>query len=305
MTEKEKALLIVNSLQKAGFVAGFVGGFCRDNLMGKEPHDIDIVTTAKPDQIKRSIPEAHFTEVGESFGIVVAVIQGETFEIATTRADIFDGLTDGRHPSDVTLGCTIEADSGRRDFTMNSIFLNPITNQFIDPFNGKQDIENKIIRFVGNPEDRINEDHLRILRAFRFKAKLGFDFSDDTFEALKKDCKDTNILTGVSVERITAEMNKILLAPHVAITLSLMARLGLLQQIIPEIITIIECDHDTPWHTEEFEDWGATVWSHTLSVVENAAKHKKELKDENRQLALMWAALLHDIGKPNCKTWKE
>jgi tRNA nucleotidyltransferase (CCA-adding enzyme) len=305
MKIQEKAIDIVNTLQKRGFKAFIVGGAVRDKILGKEPKDFDICTSAKEAQIKACFPELPSIGVGESFGIVILHDKetNEDFEIATFRQD--GESVDHRRPSEIKFCSNIETDLSRRDFNFNAIAWDPIKDEFIDPFDGKQDIQNKIISFVGNPEDRINEDHLRILRAFRFQAKLGFDFSENTFEALKNACKNKNILEGVSMERISSELNKILMAPHAAETLSLMAKLGLLQQIIPEIQEVIDCDHDTPFHTEEWEDWGKTVWSHTLFVVAHASEIKNELDDENRQLALMWSALLHDIAKPKCKTWKE
>ena len=313
MDKIDKAKSICKKLQNHGFVAGFVGGAVRDTFLGKEPHDYDIVTSAKPEQIKelfKNDNDLKAIEVGETFGIVSMWSKkcGCAFEVATFRTD--GVYTDGRRPDSVEFTDDVVVDLSRRDFTVNAMFLDPVSGELIDPFDGRKDIENKKIRFVGDAYYRIDEDRLRILRAYRFCAKLGFELST---EADRDICNlmvmnGVEPLRGVSQERIVDEFEKILLTGHDCVSKALapMARNGLLWLVIPELKAQLR-DHDSKWHIETFEDFGTAIISHTFRVVQNAGLtilghdllHPDQLMAREDKLRLMWAALLHDVGKPN------
>jgi tRNA nucleotidyltransferase/poly(A) polymerase len=292
---KEQALSVIKTLEEAGHVAGLVGGCVRDGVLGRDPKDFDVATSARPEEV-----EALFQRtlgVGKQFGIVVVLLDDEQIEVATFRKD--GAYTDGRRPDEVCFVDAVEFDLGRRDFTMNALF-EKADGSVVDPFGGVEDIKNKTIRFVGNPRDRVAEDKLRVLRAFRFSSQLGFGIDGGSIEAIKE-VKD---LSGVSAERVGAEMNKLLLGPFAAEALAVMAAVGTLQVAIPEIEPIVRCFHESPFHTETWEPFCDTVFAHTLWVVKHATENSKNLPKEKR-LALMWSALLHDVEKPSCKVFKE
>jgi len=201
---------IITRLQYAGFDTFLVGGAVRDIIMGRPPKDWDIVTAAHPEEIKSVCSDMRPICVGEAFGIVTLICNDEVFEIATMRTD--GNYSDGRRPDSVQFVTDIRSDLERRDFTMNAIAIDPIKGTMIDPFCGGLDIHDKTICFVGFPEDRIAEDKLRILRAFRFAAQLGFTFEENTFNAICEAIKSDNVFDGISQERITAEFSKILIS---------------------------------------------------------------------------------------------
>jgi tRNA nucleotidyltransferase (CCA-adding enzyme) len=295
MKVDERAVEIIKTLQEAGHGAWVVGGAVRNSMMGLPPKDWDICTTAKAEEVeclfRRTIP------MGKAFGIVTVMVGDEGFEVATLRKE--SGTSDSRHPDEIEFVTDIVTDLGRRDLTINSIAYDPISDVLVDPFDGASDIKRGIIRFVGDPSERIAEDNLRVLRAFRFASQLGFSLHETTWNALQDASLD-----GVSEERIAEEMNKILLGQHAAHVLASMAIAGVLQKVIPEVQNMIDCDHDTNFHKEVWKPWGATVWSHTLHVVRHATENSKNL-DKDDRLVLMWSALLHDCEKLKCKVLKE
>lgn len=297
MQVNEKAIKICNTLVKHGFDALIVGGCVRDSFLGREPKDWDICTNASPDTVeslfKNTIP------MGKAFGIITIIADGEPFEVATFRSEC--GTSDGRHPEQLQFETSIEADLSRRDFTMNAIAFRPHNNELVDPFNGKADIEADVIRFVGNAKERIAEDHLRVLRAFRFQSQLGFQFSEETWQAIKS--QNEQLLDGVSNERIFQEMSKLLLGKNAAEALASMAVSGVLWTVIPELKELM-IDHESRWHNETWEPFGNAIFAHVLHVVKNATVLSEKLPNE-RRLALMWSALLHDIGKGRTKKIKE
>jgi tRNA nucleotidyltransferase/poly(A) polymerase len=310
----EKALYLVNILENAGYEAYFVGGAVRDYLMGKEPHDFDIATSATPDVIQKIFSDQNFTflEVGKQFGIVILYDPqtNTNFEIATLRTE--DEYSDGRHPDSVKYTSDIYQDLARRDFTMNAIAYRPKLKKYIDPFRGKEDIKGKLIRFVGDPSKRIKEDRFRILRSFRFHAQLGFKLfpRDKYYICHWQIFHGKNMLHGVSTERVREEFSKILLSPFAAETLNEMAQTGVLFIICPELREIYREPHFSEWHQEiwEQEIWEnepvPTIWGHTLLVVQEGTKILGEIPLEHK-LPFMLACLFHDIGKKRAQKFKK
>ena len=273
---------IVGKLQKKGFQAFFAGGFVRDLLLNRKSHDIDIATSAKPEEVEEifdvTIP------VGKQFGVIIVVEDGASFEVATFRGD--GVYQDGRRPSEVFY-TDAEEDAQRRDFTVNALFFDPGSEKVIDFVDGQRDLENRIIRFVGNAEDRIKEDHLRVLRAVRFKNKLNFSFHPDTFKSLKKNPK---LLKKISPERISEELSKILKDPSRIRAFWDLLEIGILDEILPELAECRAIPQPWQFHTE------GDVFAHTMLSLES-------IKHPNPSLELLWAILLHDIGK--AKTYED
>lgn len=234
----ESALDIVKTLHAAGYQAVFAGGCVRDQLMGESPHDYDIATSAYPHQVQALFPTN--IEVGKAFGVVVVIQEGMQFEVATFRRDAGIYL-DGRHPSSVEFS-TMEEDANRRDLTINGIFYDPIAGEYYDYVGGTKDIENKIIRFIGDPEERILEDHLRLMRAIRFKHRLGFSMDPDTAKAISE---NSPLIKKISVERIADELTKILEQSKIrGDALKDLGHFGILQHILPEVqdmVGSLEC----------------------------------------------------------------
>jgi len=308
MTKAEKnAYNIVSILQKAGYQALFAGGYVRDKVMKRDIHDIDIATDAKPDEIKKVLEKNKIKhiEIGESFGVVAAVIpknkkENFFYEIATFRQDI--GVGDGRHPEKVKLISDPREDAVRRDFTINGLFMMNkelrIKNQeeihnsefiihysnsleIVDHIGGLKDIEAKIIRFIGNPDERIREDALRMMRAIRFACQLDFQIEEKSLEAI---IKNKNLIKNISYERIRDEMNKILASKNRKLGIELLDKVGILNIIIPEL----EIEKSTPQPKNmHFE---GDVWKHTMLGLERIRK--------NDDYIIGWSVLLHDIAKP-------
>lgn len=219
---------IVKNLQDAGFIAYFAGGWVRDYIMNQPSDDIDIVSSASIKQIqllfKKTIP------VGVAFGIVVVVVDGYHFEVATFRKDI--GYCDGRHPSSIEMASP-EEDAKRRDFTINGLFYDPLTNKIHDFVGGIEDIKHKIIRAIGNPIERFEEDRLRMIRAIRYATRFNFVIEEQTLQAL---CKLSSTLrSSVSIERIYQEFKKMIQFKHFAQSLRLLYQVKLLSAIFPEV----------------------------------------------------------------------
>lgn len=303
----ENAIAIINALNTSWFPTAFVGGCVRDKLMGKTPHDFDIVTEARPEQVKEVLARigAHFTEVGESFGIVVAVLDGETFEIASTREDIHSEASDGRHPDSVKLGVEIETDLARRDFTMNAMAFDPDTDMILDPFGGESDVKNGVIRFVGNPAERIAEDNLRIMRAFRFASTLGFKIDREGKSAISDFFNNGGSFDKISQERITSEFTKLIVGKDAFSVLIDMIQFGILFKIIPEMEGLME-PHNNHWHQEEVAPFGMAIMSHVLKVVKAGSEMIFNQNGVGHpHLPFMLACLFHDIGKPACRERKQ
>ena len=293
-----KAERIIRALQSSGHRAFFVGGCVRDLHMGRTPKDWDIVTSASPDEIRSSLDRIadNFVDVGLSFGIVVAVIEGEPFEVATMRRDV--GGTDGRHPDSIEPVRDIDVDLGRRDFNMNAVAFDPVRGIPVDPFCGLLDIWDGVIDFVGDPAERIREDRLRVLRAIRFVSQLGFEIDPDSLNAIMND----HDLTGVSQERVTAELTKILIGDSAPEALRIMRETGILWDVIPELRDLLQ-PHDNPWHNEA-DETGNSIWAHVALVFESACALTADDGDD-RRLRIRLAALMHDVGKPSCRGPKD
>lgn len=276
----EKAEYSIKKLNEHGFEAYLVGGSVRDMLMNRPNSDIDITTNALPTQTKAVFNEHKVAETGIKHGTVTVIIDEIPIEITTYRIDC--GYTDGRHPDAVQFSSDITDDLSRRDFTVNSIAFN-YESGFIDPFDGENDIEHKIIRCVGNPKTRFKEDGLRILRALRFSSVLGFEIHKDTSDAIHE-CR--HLLKNVSAERIYSELSKTLCGKNIRKVLTEYA--DVFSVPIPEIGRIINFDQQNFHHKYD-------LLNHTAEVVSNTPPIKH----------LRFAALLHDIAKPICQSFDE
>ncbi|HSU54698.1 MAG TPA: CCA tRNA nucleotidyltransferase [Candidatus Dormibacteraeota bacterium] len=273
---KSLATGIARRLHDAGFSAFWVGGCVRDFLLGRDPGDYDIATSALPDQIERVFQKT--IPVGKKFGVVVVVEGGHQFQVATFRAEA--DYQDGRRPEQVTFGNAI-ADAQRRDFTVNGLFYDPIEEKLLDWVGGEADLRVKLLRTIGAPHERFAEDHLRLLRAIRLAAQLDFSIEENTCSAIRALASKIQL---ISPERIRDELLKLFRWPHAACGLELLRDSGLLEHILPELAATITCDQSPDYHPE------GTVFNHLVLML-------KQLPPD-ADPALPWAALLHDIAKP-------
>jgi putative nucleotidyltransferase with HDIG domain len=275
------AASIVRELQEHAYVAYFAGGCIRDALLKIPPKDIDIATSASPEQVQalfhRTIP------VGIQFGVVRVRVAEMEFEVATFRSD---GIyLDGRHPSAIRFS-TPEQDAARRDFTINGMFYDPLSERLIDYVTGREDLAGKLVRAIGQPSRRFAEDRLRMLRALRFAAVLGFEIEAGTWSAIQADAQEIAI---ISPERIRDELLKMLVNPNRLRGFDLLDQSGLLAVILPEIEALKGCDQPEQFHPE------GDVFVHTrlmLSLLAPEASGPQVL-----------AVLLHDIGKPRVRSF--
>ena len=242
----KKAILICKILQNSGFDAVICGGCVRDMILQSPPKDIDIATSAEPDTVVKLMKRAKFQvkEVGKAFGVVLAKMGDDEFEIATFREDSKE--SDGRRPNSVTFS-SMEEDAKRRDLTINALFFDPISNTLHDFVGGKSDIDNKIVRFVGNPNERIEEDKLRMMRAVRFALKLGFEIDPATFEAIRLHAPEIAI---ISPERINQELEKMFMIRKPSAMIDILLSSGLLKEILPEVERLSRVPQDPKWHPE-------------------------------------------------------
>lgn len=273
---KNTAQQIVQTLQEAGHQAYWAGGCVRDELLGKHPKDYDIATSARPDAIEDLFEDTY--AVGKSFGVITVVENGHEFEIATFRSD--SGYSDGRRP-DAVLFTHAEEDAKRRDFTINGLFYDPITEEIHDFVGGRDDLQNKLIRFIGDPHERILEDHLRILRAVRFKNTLGFAYHPDTYHAIKQ---HAHLADKVSWERVRDELNKIVMSERAPVAFEDMQDTGVLPHVFPELEACKGIAQPPEYHQE------GDVWTHIMQSLESLP--------EEASLLARWAVIFHDIGKP-------
>lgn len=273
---RKTAIEIIKIINKAGYQAYFAGGCVRDILLQIEPKDYDIVTSAKPEEIEKILPKTY--TVGKQFGVIVAVMGKFKFEIATFRGE--GKYLDRRRPSNV-FWSSAEEDAKRRDFTINGMFYNPLKDEIIDYVNGRKDLNDKILRFIGNPNDRIKEDYLRILRAIRFKNTHGFEYEPRTWQAIKN---NAYLVEKVSGERIREELNKMFLHSSRAEALLDLSESDLLKYILPEVEKMKGVPQPDQYHKE------GDVFAHTYYSLKSLPKHCP--------LYLVWATLLHDSGKP-------
>jgi poly(A) polymerase len=279
------SISIIRTLRDQGHQAYLVGGCVRDLLLGREPADYDIATSATPDEVMRVFPETY--AVGAQFGVVLVPSAGSsgasgeenTVEVATFRSDI--GYSDGRHPDEVRFTKDPREDVQRRDFTINGLLLDPITNEVLDYIGGQTDLKAKIIRAIGDPERRFAEDKLRMLRAIRFAARFGYSIEPATFAAIQKLAAGIH---QVSRERVRDELTKMLTEGHARQAFLLLDESGLLREVLPEVSAMKGIEQPPQFHPE------GDVFVHTLLLLENLPHPCPS--------TLAWGALLHDVGKP-------
>ena len=282
----EVEIKILNKLNKYG--KGYiVGGAIRDILLGLKPKDVDFTTNLPYGTLKTLFSEYTPKETGKSFGVLRIRINNIDYEIAKFRKDNYeekDGLKIIPEEKKVSFVDDIRNDLARRDFTINAMAYNQ-KEGIIDLYNGQKDIENRIINFVGKAEERIIEDPLRVLRAFRFMSRLKFSLSENTVEAIKK---QKELLKNIPEERITMEFSKLLLGENIKNTLTLMKDMGVLELIIPEFKATYDFNQCNPHHNLD-------LFNHIINVVSKVPV----------DLGLRYSALLHDIAKPVVQTFDE
>lgn len=279
----KKAQKVISMLESKGYNAYVVGGCLRDILLGRKSQDIDITTDALPNEIIDVFKDSYkVIETGVKYGTVTVIIKGYPIEITTFRSE--QDYIDGRRPQNISYEKDIKADLSRRDFTVNAIAYND-KDGLIDLFGGKRDLEDKIIRCVGNPRERFKEDKLRMLRAVRFATTLDFKIEDETFKAIKEYSQDIN---EISIERINAELSKMLLVQRSSQAIILLKKTGLLKNILPVIDDMYGFSQQNPYHEKD-------LFFHTMDVLDS-------VRDD---LILRLAALFHDSGKLYTKTVDE
>jgi len=269
---------IIRTLQSGGFQTYLVGGCLRDLLLGKQPQEWDITTSARPDQVSKLF--ARVIPTGIDYGTVTVLLADGQYEVTTFRCD--EKYYDGRHPANVQFTEDIHKDLARRDFTINALAYDPASEELIDDFEGQQDLENKIIRTVGDPVERFSEDGLRPIRGCRFAAKLNFSIEPNTLDAM---LKTLNVVQQVAAERVHDELVKLLAAEKPSIGFELMRKAGILNLVLPELEACAGVEQPPQFH--KFD-----VYWHSLYSCDAAPR-------DNYRVRL--AALLHDVGKPSCK----
>jgi poly(A) polymerase len=293
---KDFAISIVRTLRERGHKAYLVGGCVRDLLLGREPADYDVTTDATPKDVMRIFPETY--DVGAQFGVVLvpsaekdmstetcgevtscASPKAGVVEVATFRSDI--GYSDGRHPDRVVFSKDPRQDVERRDFTINGLLLDPLTNEVLDFVGGRKDLDAGIIRAIGDPERRFAEDKLRMLRAVRFAARFGSVIEPATFQAIRKLASQIN---QVSRERVRDELSKMLTEGRARQAFLLLDETGLLREGLPEIEAMKGVEQPPQFHPE------GDVFVHTLLLLDKLP--------HPCPVTLAWGALLHDVGKP-------
>ena len=279
MTDFSVPKRITDILSSNGYEAYLVGGCVRDFFLKRPFADADICTSATPEEVKKCFPEGKILETGIKHGTVTLLIYGETFEITTFRKEA--NYKDNRHPSSVKFTEELSEDLSRRDFTMNAIAMK--NGEITDPFNGIQDIENKTIKAVGDPDERFTEDALRILRAIRFSSTLNFSIEKHTEDSI---FKNKELLLNISAERISSEFNKLLTGENAEKVL--LRYSSVIAVFIPEILPTIDFNQYNPFHIYD-------VYTHTVKAI-SAAVNIPEVR-----LALFF----HDMAKPSCFTRDE
>jgi len=286
---REFAKLIVETLRQRGFKAYFAGGCVRDLLLDRQPKDYDVATNATPRQVMEIFPETY--AVGEQFGVVLvpapasqaADSEGGThsgcIEVATFRSDI--GYSDGRHPDEVRFSLDPREDVARRDFTINGMMLDPVTDEVLDYVGGREDLKLGIIRAIGDPDRRFAEDKLRMLRAIRFAARFEYAIEPQTFAAMQKLAHEIAV---VSRERVRDELTRMLTEGHSHRAFQLLDESGLLAEVLPEISKMKGVEQPPEFHPE------GDVFVHTLLLLDYVP--------QPCPATLAWGALLHDVGKP-------
>ncbi|MCW0219374.1 MAG: CCA tRNA nucleotidyltransferase [Prosthecobacter sp.] len=272
----QAATHVIRKLRENGHQALLAGGCVRDYLLGKEPKDYDVATSATPQQVIALFPGA--LTVGAHFGVVIVKRDGHQIEVATFRTD--GSYKDGRRPESVTFA-TAEEDAQRRDFTVNGLFHDPVEDRIIDYVDGQKDVHAKVLRAIGDPSLRFAEDRLRLLRAVRFATVLDFEIEPATWQAVRE---HADAITSVSAERIRDELIKIFLHPNRLRGFDLLMDSGLMDRVLPEILVLKGVEQPPQWHPE------GDVFIHTRLML--------SLLPEQVSLPLVLSVLLHDIAKP-------
>ena len=280
--KREAALRICATLRAHGYRALLAGGCVRDMLLGREPKDHDVATNASPEQVAPLFD--HVISVGAAFGVQLVILPEGHFEIATFRKD--GPYLDGRRPSEVTF-CDEETDAHRRDFTINALFLDPESNEVVDYVGGQADLRAGVVRAVGDPYARFEEDRLRLLRAVRIAARLSFEIDPATLDAIRELAPTVR---STSAERIRDEVLKMLTEGQARRAFELLDATGLLEQVLPEVSAMKGVEQPPEFHPE------GDVWTHTLMLLEGL---------DNPTPTLAMGALLHDVGKPVTQTFED
>jgi poly(A) polymerase len=275
MSLEEGANAIVSQLVDSGHCAYWAGGAVRDRLLGRDRTDIDVATSAKPDEVLALFPGA--IHVGESFGVARVPSHDHWYEVATFRTD--GVYLDGRHPEKVSYSEDPETDAKRRDFTVNALFYDPLKNEVLDFVGGQNDLEKRLLRAVGDPIQRFQEDRLRLLRAIRIAAQIDFSIEEETWEAIREEAPK---ILEISAERIRDELLRMLTQAKAGRSFRLLSEAGLMAVILPEVEALKGVKQPPAFHPE------GDVFIHTMLLLD-------ALEDPSPELGL--AALLHDIGK--------
>lgn len=271
----DEIVYILEKLEKHGYKSYVVGGSVRDYMLFKEPHDFDIATSARPEEIEELFKEHSLSDIGKKYGTIVIRVGIYDVEITTFRLE--SDYEKNRKPKSVIFTDKLEEDLKRRDFTINAMAMNS-KGEIIDLFNGKDDLNKKIIRTVGSAKCRIEEDALRILRAIRFAGSFDFKIEEELYSEI---IKNRNLIKNLSPERIKSEIDKMLLLDIPSKSFKIMADTKVLEIVFPELYKTVDYDQMTPYHEK-------TLFDHILCVVDNVPK----------KLSIRYAALFHDIEKP-------
>ncbi len=270
------SVAVVRKLQENGYSAYWVGGCVRDELLGRPVKDRDVATDATPEEVLALFPDAR--RLGERFGVIAVGDVGGRTEVATFRQEF--GYSDGRRPDRVTYTSDPEVDVHRRDFTVNGILYDPLAGRHLDYVGGMEDLGQRLLRAIGDPVDRFREDRLRMLRAARLAASLGFEIEADTFAAIRK---EASAIGSVAPERLREELTRILTESAPGRGFELLYESGLLGHLLPEVAALRGVDQPPEFHPE------GDVWTHTMLMLDRLTQPSA---------SLAWGVLLHDIGKP-------
>ncbi len=309
--QEKKAVLLVKRLQQLGYESYLVGGYVRDIMLGLEPKDIDIATAAPPEKVIEMARQSGLKVIEQTENeiknkVVRVVVQNDAFEITTFRKE--SNYKDGRRPSQVSLATSAFEDAKRRDFTFNALYFDPQDKRVIDFFGGLSDLENKILRFVGEPEkvatsqkevayERIvDEDHLRILRAVRFAARFGLEIDPGAEEVIRE---NAHLLKEISAERARDELDKMFLHSTRDRALEQLDNLEILPQVLPELTKMKGVEQPVEFHQE------GDVWTHTKLCFASLEKVFTEENEGKVDREVIWGVLLHDVGKPDTFSYKE
>ncbi|MDZ8119730.1 CCA tRNA nucleotidyltransferase [Pontiella agarivorans] len=283
VAQRAVAADVVQTLRDRGHIALFAGGCVRDELLGRTPKDYDVATDAFPEEVERIFPKT--VPIGKAFGVIAVIRDHQTIEVATFREEI--GTLDGRHPETITFSAAKE-DALRRDFTINGMFYDPVHDELHDYVHGRRDLKRRLIVAIGNPEERFREDHLRMLRAVRFAHTLDFEIESETEKAIQAMAP---LIRNISAERIELELTRTLTESNKAgRALKHLHKLGLMQQILPELVPMDGQEQPPQFHPE------GDVFEHTCLMLDAMNEIPQTEAFTRRELA--YSVLLHDVGKP-------